>query len=51
MGQDTSTRKWSISKKVTRAHVNMIDFDWSEVSTEEPKTKVAEDNEVEKWVQ
>ena len=29
----------------------MIDFDWFEVATEEPKTKAAEDNEVEKWVQ
>ena len=50
-GQDTPARKWSISKKVTRAHINMIDFDWSEVSTDKPKPKSTKDNEVEKWVQ
>ena len=29
----------------------MIHFDWSEVITEELKSKTAEDNDVEKWVQ
>ena len=51
IGQDTPTREWSISRKVTRAFVNMIDFDWSEVTTEKLKSKSAEDGEVEKWVQ
>ena len=49
--QDTLAKKWSISKKVTRAHINMMDFDWSEVTTDELKPKSIEDNEVEKWVQ
>ena len=51
IGQDTPTREWSISRKVTRAFVNMIDFDWSEATTEELKSKSAEDGKVEKWVQ
>ena len=46
-GQDMLTRKWSISKKVTRAHINMINFDWSKVI--EPDA--AEDKNVAKWVQ
>ena len=51
IGQDTPAKKWSISKKVTQAHINMIDFNWSEVATDEPKPKFTKDNEVEKWVQ
>ena len=51
IGQSTPTQEWSISRKVTRAFVNMIHFDWSEVVTEELKSKTAEDNDVEKGVQ
>ena len=50
IGQDTPTKKWSISRKVTRAHINMINFDWTEVTTDWLEPKSTEDNEVEKWV-
>ena len=51
IGQSTPTQEWSISRKVTRAVVNMIHFDWSKVATEELKAKSAEDGNIEKWVQ
>ena len=44
---DTPIKKWFISKKVTQAHVNMNNFNWSKVT--EPN--VAEDKNVTKWVQ
>ena len=50
IGQDTPVKKWSISKKVTRTHINMINFDWSEVTDIKPKPKTPKDNDVEKWV-
>ena len=51
IGQDTLAKKWSISKKVTRAHINMINFDWSEITDNEPKPKSIEDSDVDKLVQ
>lgn len=45
------TRKWSVSKRVTQAHINMINFNWSKVTIEKPKPNTTEDEKMDKWVQ
>lgn len=50
-GHITPTKKWSISKKVARAHVNTINFDWSKLTNNELEPNTIESNYVAKWVQ
>lgn len=51
VGQNTPVRKWSISKRVTRAHVNVINFDLSKVVTKTPEPNTTKDENMAKWVQ